>query len=46
MEKQRKFTQNKPGHILNLTKWIRYSTSSILKNLSLNCEKHVSHLDK
>ena len=37
---------NKAGHILNLTKWIRYSTSSIFKNLWINWEKYVFHLDK
>ena len=44
--KQREFTQDKTGHILDLTWRIRYSTSSFFKNLSINWEKYVFHLDK
>ena len=37
---------NKAGHILNLTYWIRYFTSSVLENLSINYGKYVFNLDK
>ena len=31
---------------MNLTYWIRYSTSSIFKNISINWEKYVFYFDK
>ena len=42
----REFTYNKAGHILNLTRWIRYSAFSIFKNVSIHWKKYVFHLDK
>ena len=42
----REFTCNKAGHILNLTRKIRYSAFSIFMNVSIHWKKYVFHLDK
>ena len=43
LQKKGDFTQNKAGHILNLTQCVRYSISSNFKNLSINWEKYIFH---
>ena len=43
LKKKGEITQNKAGHILNLTLCIRYSISSNFKNLSRNWGKYIFH---